>query len=159
MKQATHAPPWMATLLATQRDIAALAAAWSSTALGQTSATQFQRLLIEQYRRLLAPPESPAAVAGTGVASAALLRYQAAAGRFAELLAAIANDAGRRLASALNESGADAAPITTLRELHAVWIECGEAAWSAAAHGEAFATAQAELLVALVELRAAGSPG
>jgi hypothetical protein len=48
--------------------------------------------------------------------------------------------------------------VTTLRELHALWIDCGEAAWAAAAHGEEFAEAQAELLAAHVELAAMAAP-
>ncbi len=50
--------------------------------------------------------------------------------------------------------GPDAPPITSLRELQALWIECGEAAYAEAARREEFASAQAELLMALVELRA-----
>ncbi len=63
-------------------------------------------------------------------------------------------DAGRRLAEALAASGPDAPPITSLRELQALWIDCGEAAYAEAARREEFALAQAELLMALVELRA-----
>jgi hypothetical protein len=63
-------------------------------------------------------------------------------------------NAGERLAAALARSGPEAPPITTLRELHALWIDCGEAAYAAAAHREDFAEAQAELLAAFVELRA-----
>jgi hypothetical protein len=45
-----------------------------------------------------------------------------------------------------------------LRELHELWIECGEAAYAAAAHGEEFSAAQAELLAAMIEMHAAASP-
>ena len=37
------------------------------------------------------------------------------------------------------QPGPEAPPITTLRELHALWIDCGEAAYAAAAHREEFA--------------------
>jgi hypothetical protein len=146
----------MAGWLATKRDLAALAAAWAGPT-GQVSAAAWQLPLAEQYRRLFAPPEPPAVMAGAEAATAAALRYREAADRFGEHLSAVAHDAGRRLASALADSGPHAPPITTLRELHALWVECGDAAWSAAAYGEAFAAAQAELLVALVELRATGT--
>ena len=59
---------------------------------------------------------------------------------------------------ALAATGPEAQPITSLRELHALWVECGEAAYSQAAHREEFAAAQAELLSALVELRAGVQP-
>ena len=88
---------------------------------------------------------------------AAFERYQRAAARSTELAASIAHDASRRLAEALAASGPEAPPITSLRELHALWIECGEAAYAEAARREEFAMAQAELLMALVELRAAAA--
>jgi hypothetical protein len=141
MTDTAGAPPWMAAWLATQRDFAAIANGLP---------------LADQYRRLFAAPEPPAAMSGAEISAPAVLRYREALQRFGELLSAIASDAGRRLASALADDGSDAPPITSLRELHALWIECGEAAWSAAAHGEEFAAAQAHWLVALIELRAAG---
>jgi hypothetical protein len=58
----------------------------------------------------------------------------------------------------LSASGPAAPPVTTLRELHALWIECGEAAWAAAAHRDEFAEAQAELLAAHVEFAASAKP-
>ncbi len=98
------------------------------------------------------PDAAAPAATGTGAAWA---RYQHAAGRSAELASGIALDASRRLAQALAQSGPQAPPITSLRELHALWIDCGEAAYGEAARREEFAAAQAELLMALVELRAA----
>ena len=71
-----------------------------------------------------------------------------------EQATAIAIDACERLGASLSATGSAAPPITSLRDLHALWIECGEAAYAAAAHREEFAAAQAELLMALVELRA-----
>jgi hypothetical protein len=86
-------------------------------------------------------------------------RYQQAAERVGKLLTDTAADAARRLDRALAADGPDALPITSLRELQALWIDCGEAAWSAAAHREEFAETQAELLAAWVALRATGQAG
>ena len=69
-------------------------------------------------------------------------------------MSAIALEASRRFAAALAQTGPQAPPITSLRELQALWIECGEAAYGEAARREEFAAAQAEMLMALVELRA-----
>jgi len=110
----------------------------------------------EAYRRLFAP-SPPAAFAGTAQAGAAWHRWQRAAERLGRLTGFIALDASRRLQAALAQSGPKAPPITSLRELHALWVECGEAAYAEAAHGEEFADAQAEWLAAMVELRA-GAP-
>lgn len=82
-------------------------------------------------------------------------RWQAAAQRFAQQVAAVANDASRRLSAALMADDAGLPPITSLRQLHELWVNCGEAAWAAAAHGDEFAEAQAELLAAWVESVAA----
>ena len=112
--------------------------------LGQALAAGYQRLF---------SPSGPATAIPTGDGTAQA-RYQRAAARTAELAGAIAVEASRRFARALAATGPEAPPITTLRELHALWIECGEAAYGEAARGEEFAAAQAELLMALVELRA-----
>jgi hypothetical protein len=114
--------------------------------------------LVARYQALFTPPGlvSPAPVAAQG--SAAWLRGQRAQERCARLAVAIASDAGRRFVAALSANGPAAPPVTTLRELHALWIDCGEAAWAAAAHGEEFAEAQAELLAAHVELAAMAAP-
>ena len=118
-------------------------------ALLQSLAAGYQRLFAPAGFAAPAPAATPAAGSG-----AAWARYQRAAARSAELASAIALDASRRLAEALAQSGPQAPPITSLRELHALWIECGEAAYGEAARREEFAAAQAELLMALVELRA-----
>jgi hypothetical protein len=112
--------------------------------------------LEERYRQLFLPPGLQA-FAGMNPATggAVWLRWQQAVERLTRLAGSIAADAGERLAAALADTGPGAPPVTTLRGLHALWIDCGEAAWSAAAHGDEFAAAQAELLAALVELRAA----
>lgn len=109
--------------------------------------------LIERYRRLFMPVAAPAADAGAVTSGAAFLRSQRAAERFGRHAAAIAIDAFGRLSAELATDDPAAPPITTLRELHELWVECGEAAYAAAAHGEEFAEAQAELLASLVELR------
>jgi hypothetical protein len=115
-----------------------------------------QQSVTAGYQRLFAPGALGAAMPTAG-SGAAFERYQRAAARTTELAASIAHDASRRLAEALGASGPEAPPITSLRELHALWIECGEAAYAEAARREEFATAQAELLMALVELRAAAA--
>ncbi len=108
--------------------------------------------LVERYRQLFAPFALPdAAPAG---AAPAFARYQQAAERFGRQVSSIAVDASRRLAEALASTDPAAAPITSLRELHELWIDCGEAAYAEAAHRSDFADAQAELLAAFVELRA-----
>jgi Poly(R)-hydroxyalkanoic acid synthase subunit (PHA_synth_III_E) len=89
----------------------------------------------ESYRRLFAaglPPAEP---------------------EFSQILAGIASDAAARFATELGRQGPDVHAITSLRELFELWIDCGEAAWAAAAHRESFAVAQAKLLAAIVELR------
>jgi hypothetical protein len=105
----------------------------------QPAAGATERLMADQYRQLFALPGLPPA------------------GRFGQLLNEIALDAAHRLGAALADEGPGVAPITTLRELHALWIACGEAAWSAAAHREEFAAAQAELLASLIARRAPGT--
>ena len=92
---------------------------------------------------------------GSRESGAAFLRYQQAMQGIALQANAIATEC-RRSASPRrsHDRGPRRRPITTLRELHALWIDCGEAAWAAAAHREEFAAAQAELLAAFVELRA-----
>jgi Poly(R)-hydroxyalkanoic acid synthase subunit (PHA_synth_III_E) len=124
---------------------------------GPATPEALQESLAAGFQRLFAPAgfaaAAPAATAAAG-SGAAWARYQRATARSAELASAIALDASRRLAEALAQSGPEAPPITSLRELHALCIECGEAAYGEAARREEFAAAQAELLMALVELRA-----
>jgi Poly(R)-hydroxyalkanoic acid synthase subunit (PHA_synth_III_E) len=115
-----------------------------------------QQSLVAGYQRLFTPGALSAAMPPSG-SGAAFERYQRAAARTTEIAESIAHDASRRMAAALGASGPEAPPITSLRELHALWIECGEAAYADAARLEEFATAQAELLMALVELRAAAA--
>lgn len=146
------------TLSEFAQGFAALAgAAQSLGAQGTATPEALLQSLAASYQRLFAPSgfaaPAPAATPAAG-SGAAWERYQRAAARSAELASAIALDASRRLAGALAQSGPQAPPITSLRELHALWIDCGEAAYGEAARREEFAAAQAELLMALVELRA-----
>jgi hypothetical protein len=136
-------------------DYTGIAAAFWSRIQTQTGAPDLAGLqaeLVERYRRLFTPIVLPEPAAGdTGTA---FIRCQQAAQRFGHQVTAIAIDASTRLSAVLSATGPDAAPITSLRELHALWIECGEAAYATHAHREEFADAQAELLAAFVELRA-----
>jgi len=135
-----------------------VAALWGPMQSGKPDVSGLREMLVEPYRRLFTPPFLPVPPAAANVgagAGPAFLRWQGAARRFAGVTSAIAVDASRRFAAALGQTGPDAPPITTLAELHALWIDCGEAAYAEAAHGDDFAAAQAELLAALVELRAA----
>ena len=133
---------------------AALAGAvWGPGGLRPDSPEAFQQSLAAGYQRLFAPAGLVAAIPAAGD-GAAFSRYQRAAARLAALVSAIALEASRRFAAALAQTGPQAPPITSLRELQALWIECGEAAYGEAARREEFAAAQAEMLMALVELRA-----
>ncbi len=110
----------------------------------------------ERYQRLFQPTAAmavPAPPAGAA-AAAAIARWQAASRHFGEQVSALALDASRRMAAALAAEGPLAPPITSLRALHELWIDCGEAAFANAAHRDEYADAQAELLASLVELRA-----
>ena len=110
--------------------------------------------LTARYQRLFTPPVAPAVAAADPLASsAAFVRYQRALKRFGRQTEAIALDAFRRLSASIGATDPAAPPITSLRELHELWIECGEAAYSNAAHSNEYAEAQAELLASLVELR------
>ncbi len=107
--------------------------------------------LAASYQFLFTPaapvPNPPAGTAGAQ-------RVQRATQAFAQLAAGAAADAGARFQAALASTDPALPKITTLRALHALWIDCGEAAHAAAAHSPAWAQAQAEILNALVQLRA-----
>lgn len=133
---------------------AALAgAAWGPLGSGPADSDALRQAFAAGYQQLFAPSGLAAGGPASGSGSA-FERYQRAAACSAGLASSIAGDAGRRLAEALAASGPEAPPITSLRELQALWIECGEAAYAEAARRDEFALAQAELLMALVELRA-----
>jgi hypothetical protein len=181
-------PPWLQAWQEAQREFARLAATGTASANDPLSAAQrrlsdyaadyaglaaaafaparpgpaglaaMSAPLVAQYQKLFTPPGLEPAQQYGDAGGAAWLRMQQAQEQYARLALSIATDAGRRLIAALSASGPSAPPITSLRELHALWIECGEAAWAAAAHREDFAEAQAELLAAHVELRAMAAP-
>ncbi|HEU4515721.1 MAG TPA: poly(R)-hydroxyalkanoic acid synthase subunit PhaE [Steroidobacteraceae bacterium] len=148
------------TLSGYAQAIASLATSFTGTAPpAAPDPAAVQAALEEGYRRLFAAA-TPAAgsapfVTAASTPAGAFARYQAAAARWAEIISTIAQDAGGRLAEALREAGPGAPPITSLAALQALWIDCGEAAYGEAARREDFAAAQAELLMATVELSAA----
>ncbi len=85
---------------------------------------------------------------------AATVRYQRAVSRFGELMKRVASEAVDRLAREVADPAAVRDPVASLRALHDLWVECGERAYAAAAHGSEFAAVQAELNEALLDLRA-----
>lgn len=155
MDERFHDPLFLQrTLGEYSQGFAALAgAAWGSADSGPADPVALQKAFAAGYQRLFEPTGLAAAGPRSG-SGAAFEQFQRAAARLTELAASIARDAGRRLVQALAASGPEAPPITSLRELQTLWIECGEAAYGEAARREDFAAAQAELLMALVELRA-----
>lgn len=84
----------------------------------------------------------------------ATLHYQQALGRFGELLSRVAADAVERLARRVTRRVESQEPIGSLRAMYDLWVDAGEEAYAAAAHGKEFAKAQAELSEALMELKA-----
>ena len=118
-----------------------------------------QASLADGYRRLFAaavpPAGAPAATPGPAASAPAFVRFQSAAAHWADFMSAIAQDAAERLAAALQQPAPEAPPITDLFTLRALWVDCGEAAYAEAARRDEFAAAQAELLMAAVELSAA----
>jgi poly(hydroxyalkanoate) synthase III subunit E len=131
------------TLAAFAGQYASLAALFAGAAPAGEAMRAFQGPLEASYRQLFASAALPGAGAG-------------AAQRMAALVAAVAVDAGERLARALADDAAP--PVTTLQALHELWIDCGEEAWAEAAHREEFAEAQAEFLAAIVALGARAAP-
>ena len=127
-------------------------------AAGPAHSGALQQSLAAGYQRLFTRPDSgalprrPPRVAGSAAAfgratSAPPRARRSSRPRSRWMRAGALQRRSRR-------AGPQAPPITSLRELHALWIECGEAAYGEAARREEFAAAQAELLMALVELRA-----
>jgi len=116
---------------------------------------QLRDSLREKFERLYVPAFAP--LHGQQLAGerlmATTMRWQRATARMSDLLAAVAADAVERLLSALTGPEASGPPVTTLRQLHDLWVECGERAYAAVARGDDYAAAQAELLMAMVEMR------
>jgi hypothetical protein len=145
------------TLAAYAQQYAGLAASFAQPgAPGGAALEGLRQPIVGAYQQLFMPA-GPSPLEAAAVGSAAFARWQRASERFAGLAAAIANDAFARLSRALADGDPAATPITSLAALHALWIDCGEAAWAEAAHREEFAEAQAELLAALAGLKAAAS--
>jgi class III poly(R)-hydroxyalkanoic acid synthase PhaE subunit len=108
---------------------------------------KFQHLYMPAFGPLHAQQEA------TERLMSATLRWQRAMSQVTELLSAVATEAVARLAAALSGPDASGPPVTSLRQLHDLWVECGERAYATAAHSEEFAAAQTELLAAMVEMR------
>ncbi len=157
MPDAIDPMPWLSAWTAIGRELMTRAPAAASPA----AFAALQPLLVESYRKTFMPglaspaPRTDAPASGGQAAR----RFQAAVQGIGVQVSAIAADAFRRLNESIAAEGATAPPITSLRQLFELWIECGEAAYAEAAHGEAFASAQVELLTAFAELRAQQRPG
>ena len=144
--------PWITAWIDLQRqwvEAAARVPGASNDAIRAIFTDRYRQLFTPEFARIAPVPDPP------DVSAAAMTRWQAATQRFGLQIAAIANDASQRLTGLLLADDAGLPPVTSLMQLHGLWIECGEAAYAAAAHGDEFAEAQAELLGAWVELRAA----
>ncbi len=107
----------------------------------------FEKLYRPAFEPLCAPQETHERL------MTATLRWQRAAQSVNERLAVVAARAVDDLVAALGSPDATGPPVTSLRELHDLWVECGERAYASAAHDDEFGAAQAELLAAMVELR------
>ena len=116
---------------------------------------QLSNALKEKFERLYVPAFGPlhAQQQATERLMATTLRWQRAVTRVSELLSTVATDAVEKLIAALADPGASGPPVTSLRQLHNLWVDCGERAFAVTAHSEDFAAAQAELLMAMVEMR------
>lgn len=84
----------------------------------------------------------------------AALRYQQALGRFSELLAKVSADAVGRLSRRVARRAQANEPVDSFRAMYDLWVDAGEEAYAAAAHGADFAKAQSELSDALMDLKA-----
>lgn len=144
--------PWMTAWIDLQRqwfEAAARVPGASTDAMHSIFADRYRHLFTPEFARTAPAPDPLPASA------AAMVRWQAATQRLGLQIANIADDASQRLTAQLRSNDAGLPPVTSLRQLHTLWIECGEAAYAAAAHGDEYAEAQAELLGAWVELQAA----
>lgn len=140
-------PPW---LVALQQNL--LATGGNYTWLSQAGLPSFDPAAVAASYQRLFMPALPSPDPGAG--SAGALRWQRAAQTLAQLATGVAAEAAGRLQAALASTDPTLPKITSLRALHDLWIDCGEAAHAAAAHSHAWAQAQAELLNALVDLHA-----
>jgi len=83
----------------------------------------------------------------------AALRYQQALGRYGELLGKVSADAVERLTRRISRIAKPDEQIGSFRAMYDLWVECGEEAFAAAAHGAEFAKAQSEVNDALMDLK------
>jgi class III poly(R)-hydroxyalkanoic acid synthase PhaE subunit len=83
----------------------------------------------------------------------AALRYQQALGRYGELLGKVSADAVERLTRRISRISRPDEQIGSFRAMYDLWVECGEEAFAAAAHGAEFAKAQSEVNDALMSLK------
>ena len=143
------------TLTAYAQQYAGLAALFGQSAVPGGQAFEALRQPVTSAYQQLFTPAGPTHFDAAAAGGPALLRWQRASERYGSLVGAVANDAFARLSGALADGSPAAPPVTSLAALHAVWIDCGEAAWAEAAHREEFAEAQAELLAALAGLKVA----
>ena len=81
------------------------------------------------------------------------LRYQQALANFSQLLGKVSGEAVERLAKRVAKRAQSNQPIDSFRAMYDLWVESGEEAFAAAAHGADFARAQSELNDALMELK------
>jgi class III poly(R)-hydroxyalkanoic acid synthase PhaE subunit len=147
--------------LGTTRELWKLVESHASKELGASSLApgegldRLRNALKEKFERLYVPAFDPLHSQQEVTASLmnATLRWQRAATRVSELLSAVATDAVDKLLAALAGPEASGPPVTSLRQLHDLWVECAERSYATAVHSEDFAAAQAELLAALVEMR------
>jgi class III poly(R)-hydroxyalkanoic acid synthase PhaE subunit len=84
----------------------------------------------------------------------AALRYQQALARYGELLGKVSSDAVERLTRRIGRISRPEEQIGSFRAMYDLWVESGEEAYAAAAHGAEFAKAQSEVNDALMELKA-----
>lgn len=143
------------------QQVAGLAAAFSPPRASPGPAAEAWRApLLAAYQQAFSAPGLGSAWpdASPSMAGADWARWVKAGERLATLTSRIAGDAIERLSRALADESPGAAPVSTLAGLHALWVECGDAAWLAGAGREDFAEAQAEWLSALAALRRAARP-
>ncbi len=126
---------------------AALAPGSASQAFRDGLRDRFERMYMPKFGLLQGQPQATERLMAT------TLRWQHASSRMSEMLSNAATSAVEDLFAALSGSPESGSVVTTLRQLHDLWVECGERAYAKIAHSDDFAAAQAELLSAMVELR------
>jgi hypothetical protein len=149
------------TLTGFAQQMAGLATAFTPPlATPAPTAEAWRAALLAAYQQSFSAPDIGSVWPGTSpsVAGADWVRWTKAGERLAALTSRIAGDAFERLSRDLADDSPGVAPISTLAGLHALWVECGDAAWLAGARRGDFAEAQAEWLSALAALRAAARP-